>query len=625
MKKSLYLIVRIVLTLCLSLALCLNDMFTSSIIDALSSKTGVLVTPLFFLLLYVNRKIDARKTGFKPLFLLASGFIALIWLMGEGFRIDNTLRVLHSSFGKIVKSCVYFAGITYGMNQLAHFLYGALEKQGATCLEDGLINRRTWLYRIVRVYREHTLLVSFAAVFILWLPHLILSYPANIEWDGYRQLCMFFGVHNYSALDPLANTLLMGIFVKTGSLINNNFGLFFYVLIRSAIGAWVLAYTLCLMREVSTPIWLRVIAYGCYVFVPYYTAYIGQFLNDVAYSYAVVLFVTELIYLFMQKELFFQSKRHILLLALSIFSTALLRNNGRHIVYPTLIMVLLYLFFKRKKIVKTSKKRKHISGIAMSGILLPVLLAEVFSATAMNYLNVHPGPVQEAFSLPLQQTARYFKETGDEVTEEEKAVISAVLDYERLAEKYNPMISDPVKNDLFKHPTRKELRDYLLVWMKQGMKHPFVYFKATVNQNYYLLYPFIANDALRILRISDASRIYHQKDLLEHMVFSDVEPIASLKSPLRAFYKLCFYLPVLNLLSHPAFYVLLLIWLSVFAFYRKRFLWLLASVPIWLSAAIVVLAPVIQGHPRYAFPIIYSMPVMLAYFLYLGKAEKTNG
>lgn len=340
---------RIVLTLCLSLALCLNDMFTSSIIGALSSKTGVLVTPLFFLLLWVNRKIDARKTGFKPLFLLASGFIALIWLMGEGFRIDNTLRALHSSLGQAVKSCVYFAGITYGMNQLAHFLYGALEKQGATCLEDGLINRRTWLYRIARAYREHTLLVSFAAVFILWLPHLILSYPANMCPDPYDQLSQFLGIRNYSNHHPIASTLMMGGLVKIGSLVSGNFGAFFYILVQGVIGAWVLAYTLYLMRELDAPIWLRILSFACYVFVPYYTGYIGVFLKDVPYSFAALLFVSELIYLLIKKEDFFRSKRHILLMAVSIAGVILFRHNGRYMLYPTLAAVLLYLFFQIRK------------------------------------------------------------------------------------------------------------------------------------------------------------------------------------------------------------------------------------------------------------------------------------
>lgn len=154
----------------------------------------------------------------------------------------------------------------------------------------------------------------------------------------------------------------------------------------------------------------------------------------------------------------------------------------------------MYLFFRQRKSERDSKRCIRILYSAAAALLIPVLLAEVFSASLMSWFNVEPGSIREALALPMQQTARYVKEFGDEVTEEERAAISAVLDYEHLAEKYDPRISDPVK-ELFKYnPTTEELRDYLSVWLKQFIKHPFVYFKATVNQNYYLLYPYILNN-----------------------------------------------------------------------------------------------------------------------------------
>ena len=52
------------------------------------------------------------------------------------------------------------------------------------------------------------------------------------------------------------------------------------------------------------------------------------------------------------------------------------------------------------------------------------------------------------FSLPFQQTARYVKNTGDEISEEEREIIAKVLDYDSLAEIYEPMTADPVKNNL---------------------------------------------------------------------------------------------------------------------------------------------------------------------------------
>lgn len=52
---------------------------------------------------------------------------------------------------------------------------------------------------------------------------------------------------------------------------------------------------------------------------------------------------------------------------------------------------------------------------------------------------------KEMFSLPFQQTARYVKEYGDEISEEEREIIAKVLDYDSLAEIYEPMTADPVK------------------------------------------------------------------------------------------------------------------------------------------------------------------------------------
>lgn len=635
-KKWLGNAARCVFTLCLSLALCINmeipgpldsqvigqagQAFRSDIIEPIWNITGLatkgsLVTPLFFLLLWVNWKIDAQKTERRFVFLLVSGLIALVWLMAEGFRVDDTLWTLYASYAQILKSTIYFVGVTYGLNQISYFLYGALEYKGKKRSGSPLTSQRTWHSLIVKAYREHTVLVSFGAIFILWLPHLLLSNPPYITPDAQDQLEQFFGLRSYSSHHPVTSTLIMGGLVKAGSLISDDFGLFFYVAVQAIIGAWILAYTLHLMRKLNTPIWLRVLTYGCYVFVPYYTNYIGCLLKDVPYSYAVLLFVTELIYILVQGGDVFRSKSHILLLAVSIAGSVLLRNNGKYVLYPTIVAVLLYLFRKRKSGMD-SKEHRRILCAAAAVFLIPALLAEVFSAAVMSYLNVEPGSIREALSMPMQQTARYVKEFGDEVTEEERSAISAVLDYENLAEKYNPRISDPVKHTFKYRPTTGELRDYLLVWLKQFTKHPFVYIKATVNQNYYMLYPYIPNNVIVANPIDESQ--------------GGTEPIGLLDNGgvdfhvlLYAFYTMCFYFPGLNLLSHPAFYMILLIWLTMFSLCKKRFPWPLASITLWMSAVIVVLSPAIQINPRYAFPVIYAMPITLAYYIYLGRSKES--
>ena len=55
----------------------------------------------------------------------------------------------------------------------------------------------------------------------------------------------------------------------------------------------------------------------------------------------------------------------------------------------------------------------------------------------------------------------------------------------------------------------------------------------------------------------------------------------------------------------------------VLAIQKKLFKYLLVSLPGFLSVVVIILAPVIKRHPRYSFPIMYTLPVMLAYFIFL--------
>lgn len=572
--------------------------------------TNVTSTLLFGGLVGLGVLAYRMREGERPprTLLPVSFLIALVWLMGASFSIDNTLESLDVSPGQIVKSVCYVLGSTYLLYGSGQIVFYILKKKGA--------GRPEGRGKLGQMYQRHPFGVSFFAVLLFWLPHLILAYPANISADASGQLSQFFGLRVYSTHHSITSTLIMGGLVKVGSLISGNFGLFLYIAVQAIIGACILAYTLYLMRELNTPVWLRILTFGCYIFVPYYTAYIGAFLKDVPYSYAALLFEIELIYLLLRSEDFFRHKRHIFLLVVSIAGTILLRNNGKHMLYPTIAAVLLYLLFRGRRSGMSSKGRGRILYPAAATFLISVLLTEAFSAALINCLHAEPGSIKEALSFPFQQTARYVLERGDEVTDEEAEAIRAVLNYDHLAENYDPQRSDPVKRTYNNKATKEELLQYFAVWIKMFFKHPEIYFKATMNQNYYLLYPDIANSKTIVNHIADKSM-----NLAERLDISDVEPISSLKAPLQDFYTASFSFPGLNVLSHPAFYMTLLIWLTLFSLYQKRFLLLLASVPLWLSAVTIVLAPIIQGHPRYAFPIIYTMPILVAYYISLESSD----
>lgn len=573
------------------------------------SGTSVISTLLFAGLVGLGVWNSRQRAGRRtPRALLPVCFLtALVWLMGAAFSIDNTLTALNASPGQVVKSVCYVLGSTYLLYQLGQLLFWFLERETPPGTEGK--------GKLARLYRAHPFGVSFCAILLCWLPYLVVSYPGNMCYDAWNQLSQFFGLRAFTSHHPPTHTLYLGLFVQLGlNLGSANVGLYLSVLAQALIEAAVFARTLSLMEKWRNPKWLVWGSFLTVVASPYYTAYVSLALKDNLYAAGVVLFVTEVACMLEEKRDYFSSWRHWLLLAASILLTLLFRNNGAYVLYPTAVVLLVYFWATWDKAV-----RKKAVARAAACLLVPILLSNGIVAAETAVYHIEKNGIGEALSLPFQQTARYVKEYGDEVTEEEAAAIRAVLDYESLAERYDPRISDPVKATYKGEATVEDLLNYVSVWFKQFWKHPEVYFKATANQNYYLLYPFAEN-----LVVYDTTRIELgiAGKTQEFLGIQEVEGLQGAKTAVGGAYRALFSLPVVSLLTHQAPYSLLLIALLVFSAYTKRGKWWLVALPLTLSAAIVILAPVIQGHPRYAFPIIYAMPIAVAYYIRLKDRER---
>lgn len=315
---------------------------------------------------------------------------------------------------------------------------------------------------------------------------------------------------------------------------------------------------------------------------------------------------------------YFTKGKHKFLLTASMMGTILFRNNGKYALYPTVLVFLAYFWSMGR-----SKGKKDCMRAAVF-LLVPVLAANLLTVAITACHDIERGSIREALSLPFQQTARYLLERGHEVTAEEEEAIRAILEYDLLAERYNPRISDPVKGIYKVESTKKELLRYLVIWAKMFFKHPEIYIKATMNQNYYLLYPFIENNDSYDVIFTET--VPEKADYYISMVngvlgISEVEALQNYKLIMRGIYKNCLSLPVIGMFFHQAPYCILLIFLIVFTIHKKLWRLIIAMLPLVLSAIIVVLAPMIQGDPRYAFPIIYSMPILLAYYIYIKKSD----
>ena len=78
--------------------------------------------------------------------------------------------------------------------------------------------------------------------------------------------------------------------------------------------------------------------------------------------------------------------------------------------------------------------------------------------------NVSPRGKQEALGGLFQQTARVVTYYGDEITEEEKEAIDAILPYDSLSKRYDAILTDSVKKKFNQNATSEQLNNYYKCW-----------------------------------------------------------------------------------------------------------------------------------------------------------------
>lgn len=564
-------------------------------------------TILFFGLMALQKKLRLnmfRSNG--PLLVAFNVFIAIIWTCAEGFRIDNTVSVLMQTAGQRTKTFLYLLGCVYGINLLCA-LFLRLTNAGSEFSE---ISKKTH-------GSGHITIKAAILLAVLWLPHVLISYPASGISDAYYQLAQFFGLWTFTAHHPVVHSVLMGTIVKIGSAVNGDFGLFLFVIFQLIVFSLVQGYMFQLMYDLHAPKFLIVTTFVVCIFSPYYGGYIPVLLKDNLYSYCYSLMIIELVYLIKIGPDFFHSARHMCLYALGVCGTWLFRNNGKYIIIVLSFAIMLYVFSILKK--SSYKKSKMIKCRCLLMLALPVMLSLLTNHACVKHYNAESGSIREALSLPFQQTARYVKYFGQEVTDDERAAIDGVLDYATLPEKYNPRLSDPVKATYRNNVKLSDLIRYFKVWFIQFTKHPLTYFDATLNQNYYLVYPYIPN-SYTLTSMYTSWNICQQ--VFDYLSITPSPQREQRGEALSDYYNLLFRVPVLCLLIHPAFHTIILFWLMFAAAKERKTAFLLAVIPNFVSIIVVILGPVIQGHPRYMFPVIFTTPLILVLYLYMQNNLK---
>ncbi|MDD3220946.1 MAG: hypothetical protein EOM34_06695 [Clostridia bacterium] len=453
------------------------------------------------------------------------------------------------------------------------------------------------------IFEKHPMISTAIIVGICWIPYIIAFFPGSVAWDGLRQLDFYIGSLEWTEFHPVASTWLMGSIVTLGRTIfgSDNMGIFLYTGTQVICFILCIGYGMCLLKRWKAPYWLRTGILAFFAIIPMWPSYAFTFIKDT--SFILVMFLYMMLFLEYAYERAAFRWYKWLLFALSALGVCLLRNNGIHVVLLSLPFMLIFAKGQRLKI-----------SISLGSV---VLIFFAFTKILVPSLGIPGGDTAEMLSIPFQQTARYVSYYEDEIPEDEKAAIAAVLNYDTLATDYDPEVSDPVKVWYSRlNVDNSNLPAYLKVWFKQLLKHPWAYIEATANNIYGYFYP--------QLRLRESG--YFEHATAPYVDRGDFDFTMSdstlwLRSTLENFLYALAKLPFIGLLFTTGFWDWVLLICSVFLIVIKKWKLLAATVPLWLTFAVCLASPV-NAYIRYLIPNMMILPFFIGWIWFMMNKKE---
>jgi len=346
------------------------------------------------------------------------------------------------------------------------------------------------------------------------------------------------------------------------------------------------------------------------LFVPVYAVLGNHFLRymfltskDVIYAGFLLIFISELFYMISENKLrkmFF----------VSVLGSLAFRKDAVYLIIIVLTFMLAANIYSRKKI--------------MFILVLVLSVHIIWNNIFLPAMGVHSGSKREIFSVPFQMTARYVRDCGNEVTEEERAAIDAVLEYDNLAKVYDPIHSSPVKNTYREDSTKADLINYFKVFTTMFFKHPEVYMYSLFQFKLNMLYP--ARFSQAIYSYENSATIMNEaNELLSELEFDfgypDSKVLKIWRKVASVLERNWSALPFVRVLNSAATYVWTTLLLAIYIIIKKN-----KEAFCMITPALVVLLLCIAGprssiHYRYYFPLVVTLPFMIIYVFDMIKEK----
>lgn len=534
----------------------------------------------------MKQRIYKWITGYtfrdKAIMIILAMMLSLFMCIGDTFQEKSFLLNLcqhNKILGYLSMWILYFIVLLVITVAIDYWVTAYREKKNK---DDRGFSVKTW-----RIFK--------CILLIAWIPYFMTYFPGSISRDGMIQVNIARGSAPLSNAHPIISTWCMGIFIKIGKWINNDYlGIFLYVLFQTFVMISALVYMLRFVHELTKNKTIIYIALAFFALYPTWGMMVESVIKDTLYTAFFILFTTMFAQIVMDKEEKTKDRMFLFKFFLSMIGICFWRNNGIYVVIISFIVLL---------ISKTMKSYKKSVAFMLALIML---LYYGMNAWVYPMLNVQKGSTREMLSLPFQQTARYLRDNPQDVTEDEKKIISAVLDYEKIPELYNPNIADYARNTFRENSTSEELKKYFIVWFKMFCRHPETYFKATLNNTYNYYY---FKDMRNFM---SEYQNYTAWDINELAIEENkFEFTNNCKAILEKYLGVINRIPFVNHLGRCGLFTWVVLIAFALMFRRKEFAGMILCVPLFVAILICIASPV-NGLQRYMWCVMGTIWVPLA-------------
>ncbi len=331
------------------------------------------------------------------------------------------------------------------------------------------------------------LLITWAFIFVSWIPAYLIFYPGVLSYDMITQVDNALGkiINNHH---PVLHTWLIRVFMRLGDSLFSSyeFGLGLLSLVQMITLSYALARMVTLLKKKRLP-WIIILMtafFSAFWFVNVCLSV--TMVKDTLHAAFLVLFACHFAEIVTESPEYMERKSNLVFLPIVSFLMCAFRNNGIHIyIFCFAILGLL-------RIGRMKKVKAYLGLIAI--IMLPVVLFKIYTGPVFHALGIEQGQVREALCIPIQQLQRVAIVKADELTEEQTQLMAYYIDDLHWMDSangriYDPFIADPAKSCFYSARYEEDPLAFWKFYGKTGIQFTKEYLTAFLSNTLGYWYP----------------------------------------------------------------------------------------------------------------------------------------